>query len=316
MALALPRIASFAAIIAAALLGLLSAEPSRADPVLVINHQGIDRYTTLHRPPAPLPGPAALVIALHGLGQSIDSLHDWLHLDAAAERENFIVAYPQAVERKWSYGRPIQDPMPMVRGKPIDDIGFIRTLIDGLVVAKVADPARIYVTGMSRGGLMTYALVCALADRIAAAAPLISGMTDHQREDCRPSRAIPMMVVAGTNDEAQWYDGQITRIGRLLSVPETMEYWRVRNGCPAETAVSLPHRDASDPTRIRMIEWSGCRQNARLRLYRVNDGGHQLPSFTPSDARTTKMFGPRNRDIETADEFWTFAKTAPKLRAH
>jgi polyhydroxybutyrate depolymerase len=311
MALPLPRIAGTVALVTAALLNLLAVESARADPLVVINHQGVDRLTTLHRPAAPLPGPAPLVIALHGLGQSVDSLHKWLRLDSAAERENFIVAYPQAIDRKWSYGRPIQDPMPQVNGKTVDDIGFIRRLIDGLVEMKIADPARIYVTGMSRGGLMTYAVVCALSDRIAAAAPLISGMTDHQREDCHPTRPIPLMVVAGTNDEAQWYDGQVTRSGRLLSVPETMEYWRLRNGCSAETAVSLPHRDASDPTRIRMIEWTGCRQDARLRLYRVNDGGHQLPSFTPSDERTTKMFGARNQDIETADEFWTFAKSLP-----
>src|SRR5206468_5487355 len=61
-------------------------------------------------------GPVPLVIALHGLGQTIDSLQEWLHLDAAAEREHFVVVYPQAYG-KWSYGRPIGAPMPQVNGK-------------------------------------------------------------------------------------------------------------------------------------------------------------------------------------------------------
>ena len=293
---------------AALTLALLSS--AQADPKLAINHQGVERLATLHRPQAIASVPSPLVVALHGLGQSVESLQEWLHLDAASDREKFSVVYPEAIGRKWSYGRPIDGPMPTVNGKTVDDVGFIRTLIDGLVNMKVADPTRIYVTGMSRGGLMTYTLMCALADRIAAAAPLISGMTDHQREDCRPKRPVPMMVVAGTNDESQWYDGVVTPAGRLLSIPETMEYWRVRNGCTEETASWLPHRDESDPTRVRLFEWSKCRNNAQLKLYRISDGGHQLPSFAKIDEHTTKLFGLRNHDIETADEIAKFVMTA------
>ena len=238
------NIAFAAAAFAAALTGL-SASPARADERIVVEHQGVERMATLHRPSALQAVPAPLIVALHGLGQSIEVLHDWLHLDAAADHAGFNVVYPEAIGRKWNYGRPIKDAQPTVNGKTVDDVGFIRSLLDGLVSMKVADPARIYVTGMSRGGLMTYTLVCALSNRIAAAAPLISGMTDRQREDCRPTRPVPMMVIAGTNDESQWYDGIITPAGRLLSIPETMEYWRVKNGCTEETASWLPHRDES-----------------------------------------------------------------------
>ncbi len=232
------------AALAAAML-VHQAAPAKADPRIVIEHQGVERVATVYRPPNRPAGPLPLIVALHGLGQSIESLHEWLHLDAAAEQSGFAVVYPEAIGRKWSYGRPIQSPQPTVNGKTVDDVGYIRALIEGLVKMKVADPSRVYVTGMSRGGLMTYALVCALSDRIAAAAPLISGMTDHQREDCRPKRPVPMMVVAGTNDESQWYDGIVAPAGRLLSIPETMEYWRVHNGCMAETASWLPHQGAA-----------------------------------------------------------------------
>jgi polyhydroxybutyrate depolymerase len=288
---------------------LVGLYPAKAASTLVVPHQGVDRIATLYRPAAATNHPAPVVIALHGLGQSVDSLREWLHLEAAADREGFSVVYPEAIARKWNYGRPIKDPMPVVNGRTVDDVGFIRKLIDGLIDAKIADPAHIYVTGMSRGGLMTYTLVCALSDRIAAAAPLITGMTDHQREDCHPARAIPMMVVAGTNDESEWYDGIVAPRCRLLSVPETMEFWRARNGCTDEAARALPHRDQTDPTNIRLIEWNHCRFHSDLRLYRVNDGGHQLPSLVPSDPETTRMFGIRNRDIETADEFASFIKT-------
>lgn len=301
--------ASFHAAAFAATLLIFQVAPAQADPQIIVEHQGVKRVATLHRPKTD--GPAPLIVALHGLGQSVEILHDWLHLDAAADRDGFAVVYPEAIVRKWNYGRPIEAPQPIVpSGKTVDDVGYIRTLIDRLVSTKVADPTRVYVTGMSRGGLMTYTLVCALSEKIAAAAPLISGMTDLQREDCHPKRPVPMMVIAGTHDDSQWYDGVLASAGRLLSIPETMEYWRVKNGCRAETAEWLPHRDESDPTRVRLFQWTKCRNDAQLKLYRVSDGGHQLPSFSQIDEQTTKLFGLRNHDIETADEIAKFVTTA------
>src|SRR6185312_7293049 len=100
---------------------------------LVVPHQGVDRVATLYRPSSLSGSPAPLVVALHGLGQSIDSLRDWLHLEAAADRDGFSVVYPEAIARKWNYGRPIKDPMPVVNNQTVDDIGYIRALIDGLI---------------------------------------------------------------------------------------------------------------------------------------------------------------------------------------
>jgi polyhydroxybutyrate depolymerase len=281
---------------------------AQADDVLTLTHQGIERTATLHTPAGLRAGPAPVVIGLYGHGSTIESLRDWLHLDATADREHFIVAYPDAVNHDWSYGRPIVNPMPAVNGEPADDVGFIGQLIDTLVETKRADPARIYVTGVSRGGLMTYTIACALADRIAAAAATITGMTEYQRQDCRPARPVPLMVVAGTMDRVQMYDGWLGPQGRLLSVPETVEYWRVQDGCSKQDARDIRHRDASDRTGVWLIQWTDCRDGTRVQLYRVNSGGHQVPSFTPNSEEQEKKFGRRNRDFETADEIWTFVK--------
>jgi polyhydroxybutyrate depolymerase len=279
-----------------------------ADDVLKLTHQGIERTAVLHQADGAL-RPAPLVIALPGLGQSVEQLRNTLKLDGVGDREGFAVLYPEAVERKWSYGRPIVQPMPTVGSEPVDDIGFIRLLIDDLVSRKIADPTRTYVTGMSRGGLMAFTLACALADRIAAAVPLITGMTDLQRDDCRPAVPVPIMVIAGTNDSTQGYDGWLFAAGRLLSVPETMEYWRALHGCAQQDGKLLPHRDNGDPTRVALIEWSKCKNGVRLRLYRVNGGGHQLPSLTAiANPQAEQRWGLRNRDIETAEEVWAYVK--------
>jgi hypothetical protein len=37
-------------------------------------------------------------------------------------------------------------------------------------------------------------------------------------------------------------------------------------------------------------------------------GGHQVPSFAPGNPDWIKQGGPLNHDIETAEEFWSFAR--------
>jgi polyhydroxybutyrate depolymerase len=281
---------------------------ARADEVVTLTHQGVERMATIYKPPGLPGGPAATVIGLYGRGQGVEHFRDWLHLDAAANREHFLVVYPDAIDKEWSYGRPIVREMATVNGEPADDLGFIRRLIDDLIQTQRADPARIYVTGASRGGLMTYTIACALADRIAAAAPLIAGMTEYQREACKPAKPLPIVSVDGTNDTDLRYDGWMDPLGRLLSIPETMEYWRVQNGCTKQSGKDVQHRDRADPTRIWLIDWTDCTTGAPVRLYRVNGGGHQVPSLSPNAETNQQHFGNRNHDIETADEVWSFFK--------
>jgi polyhydroxybutyrate depolymerase len=277
---------------------------------LKLSHQGIDRTAVLYRP-AKASGPAPLVIALHGLGGNGQNFRNYAGIDAAADREGFIAVYPDAIEGSWSYGRPIVRPMPAINGETVDDVGFIGALIDDLVSKKLADPARVYVTGISRGGLLAFTAACALADKIAAAAPLITGMTDHQREDCKPARPVPIMVIAGTSDQMQSFTGAQLDKGRLLSVPETLDFWRTRYGCTGRDVRSLPHRDPADRTQVTLLEWKGCA--AKLRLYRIEGGGHQIPSIGgANNPMREERFGLRNRDIETADEVWAFFTSVPR----
>jgi polyhydroxybutyrate depolymerase len=283
--------------------------PLEAAEIVKLAHQGVERTAVLYRPASGSSGPLPVVIALHGLGGTGENFRGYARLDAAAAREGFVAVYPDAIERSWSYGRPIVRPMPVINGKTVNDVGFIGLLIDDLVSRKIADPTRIYVTGISCGGLMAFTLACTLADRLAAAAPLITGMSDLQREDCHPSQPVPIMVIAGTADQIQSFGGAQLANGRLLSVPETMDFWRLRYGCTGRDVRRLPHRDEADRTQVVRVEWRGCQSGFKLRLYRVEGGGHQLPSLAGAgNPMSEEKFGLRNRDIETADEVWAFFK--------
>jgi polyhydroxybutyrate depolymerase len=117
------------------------------------------------------------------------------------------------------------------------------------------------------------------------------------------------MVIAGTDDNAQTYDGWLFSKGRLLSVPETMEFWRMLHSCTNQQARALPHREKSDPTSIVQIDWAGCKAEPAVRFYRVLNGGHQLPSLTGNNnPMSEQKFGRRNRDIEAGEEIWQFLK--------
>ena len=115
-------------------------------------------------------------------------------------------------------------------------------------------------------------------------------------------------MVAGVNDPIQPYDGWLTELRRLLSIPETMEFWRQQHGCTGQTRKLLPHLNQADGTRVALWEWTGCKTPNAVKLYRVAGGGHQVPSFTPADPEWVRQAGAQTRDIETIDEFWNFAK--------
>lgn len=297
-----------------ALLLLLLATPVAAsaqqDEARTMTWQGIERHYAVHRPAQSPPLP--LVVALAGLGQDLEGLRHWLPIDPVADQNGFMVAYPEAIGGKWSYWRGGGIAVPGQGGAEVDDVGFVAAVVATLIREGAADPARVYVTGISRGALMSWTLACERAELFAAAAPLSSGMTAWQEANCHPSRPVPIIAVDGTEDPVQFYDGFIfpAPVPRLISVPETMAFWWRLHGCTGETAKRLPHRERDDRTRIALHEWTGCASGGPVMLYRVSDGGHAPPSLTTE--AVSAEFGRRSRDMETAQEVWRgFAAAKP-----
>ena len=290
-----------------ALLLLLLAGPAMADEDAVIPFQGIGRLYRLHSQEA-RQGPAPLVIALHGLGETIEQVQQSWTMDAVADREGFSVVYPHAVNNRWSYSpkRPVT--LPDGSGL-VDDVGFIGALIDHLTATGVADPAKVYVAGLSNGGLMTWTLLCSAPERFAAAAPMITGMLEPQREACHPTRQIPVVAIDGTDDYVQVYDGWLFKEFRLLSVADTLDFWRQLRGCSLQAGDFVPIHEQDDPTRALWVDWTECRDPAKLRLYRIMGGGHSLPSYAPLEPGTRIRHGGRSQTIETAEVLWSFFKS-------
>jgi polyhydroxybutyrate depolymerase len=242
---------------------------------------------------------------MYGSGDKAANFQINSGFDVVADREGVVTLYPESVNGAWN----LRSNRPAINGVPVDDVGFFRTMLDDLVARKIADPDRIYATGFSFGALMSYTLACALPDRIAAIAPVASAMNEAQAESCKPTRLLPVMMVNGTSDDVQRYDGYIRSFGRLMSVPETTEYWRRANGCTGETTTQLPHLNPHDLTRVSLFQWSGCAPGTAVQLYRVENGGHCWPRQTgggDDEPAEEAHFGGCTRDIETPEEVWKF----------
>jgi len=95
------------------------------DQARTLVHQGIERQYDLHLPASPASGPRPLVVALHGLGQTVGNPHGGLPLIPVADREGFAIACPKAVDGRRSYWPGARVSVPGRGGEEVDDAGFI-----------------------------------------------------------------------------------------------------------------------------------------------------------------------------------------------
>jgi polyhydroxybutyrate depolymerase len=182
-------------------------------------------------------------------------------------------------------------------GSTANDVGFLSALIDTLHAQYGIDLNRVYSTGFSNGGFMSYRLACELSGRIAAIAPVAGTMTDAAWGNCQPSRDIPVMHIHGTNDLVVFYNGGFGN----KSVDEVLELWRGFSNCPANSViVNLPDLVAEGST-VQTQTWAPCDEAVEVVHYKVVNGGHTWPGSVG-----TTGVGNTNRDISASDEIWKF----------
>ncbi|GAB3682085.1 PHB depolymerase family esterase [Actinocorallia lasiicapitis] len=153
----------------------------------------------LLRVPAGAKRAAPLVVALHGGASSAQQFQKQSGFDDVADDAKFVVAYPDGFAFSWNAGGCCG---PAKIGN-LDDVGFLKKMIERLVDQGVADPERIYVTGFSNGGGMAYRLACEGPGRVRAIGVVSAALII----DCAPSRPVSAMIVHGTADRSVPYAG-------------------------------------------------------------------------------------------------------------
>jgi polyhydroxybutyrate depolymerase len=185
------------------------------DYVLTSKVDGADRTFHVHVPPnydgsKPVP----LVLLLHGHAQDGDEIARHSKLNDLADREGFIAVYPDATAwsgrerwRAWDTDNGLLPP-----GSDTNDVGFLRQIIESTEKNYKIDPKRIYMGGMSNGGMMTYRAAGELSDKLAAVAIISGAMSGKEPPIKSP---LSVYTVHGTDDQIVPYDG-------LRNVPDSL----------------------------------------------------------------------------------------------
>lgn len=253
-----------------------------------------------------------LVIVLHGGGGRARGMIDLTEggFDELADREGFIVCYPQGVDKHWNDGRP--GATSRASQENVNDVGFISALIDRLVRDLNVDPKRVYVTGISNGAMMSYRLGWELSSKIAAIAPVAGAMPENLPERPAPANPVSVLVISGTDDPLVPYKGGEVHLynkelGRVLSVPQSVEHWVRQNGCSTPPAISQePDKDPNDGTTITREIYSQGRNGSEVILYSIEGGGHTWPGGF--QYLSEKIIGRTCRDIDANEIIWNFFK--------
>jgi polyhydroxybutyrate depolymerase len=246
-----------------------------------LQHGGIERSYWLAVPPqGEVPSPAPLVLALHGGGGRAASMCRMRGgLLELARQGAFLLVCPQGVERHWNDGRQVTRWRAQAEG--IDDVGFLAAVIEDVAGRYPVDRQRVFVTGISNGGLMSYRLACERADLVSAIAPVAASMVKGL--ECAPSRPVSVVILNGTTDPLVPYGGGSIgfggdNLGRVIPTDEALRRWAALNRCVGEPAEArLPDRSPADGTRLQLLSHTQCAGGSRVVLYRIEGGGHTWP---------------------------------------
>ena len=259
-----------------------------------ITHDGIQRDYILYIPEL-YDGSTAvpLVLNFHGYGSNAAQQMFYGDFRDIADTEGFLLVHPEGTtfigDQFWNVGFP-------GLSSNIDDVGFTEALIDELATLYTIDLDRVYATGMSNGGFMSFLLACQLSEKIAAVASVTGSMTQDTFDDCNAQHPTPVLQIHGTDDSVVLYNGN------NLSIPiaDVISYWVDHNNCESTpTTTTLPDIDPSDGSTIEHSVYEDGDNGITTEHMKVIGGGHTWPGSVINTAGT-------NQDIDASMEIWLF----------
>jgi polyhydroxybutyrate depolymerase len=255
-------------------------------------HDGLTRSYTIYVPASYSPGtPAPMVLNFHGYTSNAFQQMFYGDFRAIADTAGFLLVIPDGTldatgTTYWNSGW----------GGTVDDIGFTSALIDQIAASYSVNLNRVYSTGMSNGGFMSYTLACSLSNRIAAIASVTGSMNVGQDLTCNAQHPTPVMEIHGTADATVPYEGG----GFMEAIPNVLNYWVNFNNCNATPVITdVPNTILSDGCTAMHYFYAGGSSGVDVEHYKVIDGGHTWPG---------SMFniGVTNNDFNASKKIWQF----------
>lgn len=249
---------------------------------------------------APLP----VVIVFHGGGGSASGIRTQTGMSDLARSAGFIAVYPNGTG-------PLRDRLltwndesccGSARKQHVDDVAFVRAMLDTIEATLAVDRARVFATGMSNGGMMSYLVGCRLADRFAAIAPVSGELTVG---DCKPPRPVSVLAIHGTADENLPFDGGIGRkaLDRhdVRSVSFAIDTWRRADHCP-----DVPVVARSEP--VVNTTYAPCANGTTVELLAITGGAHAWPG----GQRMARFLDSPSTALDATKTVWEFFAAHPR----
>lgn len=289
---------------------------SKRESILV---DSLERYYTIHVPESyDALTPVPLVLVFHGGGGNPDNIARTTGMNVKADTEGFIVVYPDGTGRfknrihTWNVGFCCGYSLE----NNIDDVLFIDTLVQHLKNQYTIDENRIYATGMSNGGMMTYRVGAELSNVFAAIAPVaaqIGGQATEEEILWRiPQPDYPVSVIAfnGMNDSRVPYDGgrpadNDTHVYSWISTNESIQFWVEHNHCNI-----IPSQNTTAEGNVIIETYTNGTNNTEVVLCTIVDGTHSWPGGQKGHKKGAEP----TMDVNATDMMWEFFINHPKQR--
>ncbi len=269
---------------------------------------GLDRTYRLFVPQPAGTEPLPVVFAFHGGGMTSQSMAEWTGIYQIAARERFMVVYPDGTRvgpfgGVWNVGSPT--PQTQAEKEGVDDVEFIRVLLDRLKREYRIDPRRIYATGVSLGGMFSYYLACSMSKTFAAVAVVAGSMTVG---DCAAEAPVAIWAIHGLDDTFVTVTGaraRHTAPGHVWApVSRGLEFWSRRNGCQEVRTESFRGTGASCWT------YGPCSTGRPVEFCSVEGGHHWPGQVQPMEWQ--RWTGQGISDFPASERIWAFFKSNPR----
>jgi len=279
-----------------------AAQPLPDSPSQHLWQAARERAWRLHRPADPsLRAPVPQVLVLHGgfgSASQAESAYGW---DALADREGFLVVYPDGIGRSWNAGGMCCGP---ALREAVADTGFLARLIEAAAQAQHIDRRRIYLTGMSNGAEMAYRYACEDPVPVAAICPVAGTFS----QACPNPKPVSVFAIHGLADAHVPFAGGpgtkgVTQ-GNWLPVEQTLQAFRNADRCTR----AQDRSQGAVRTRTEV-----CARGREVVLTTIAAAGHPWPG---SAARTGPLArwlaaDPASTALDATAVLWDFFRRHP-----
>ncbi len=271
---------------------------------------GAEREYILHIPEKKIQGKQPLIICLHGGGGNYKQMQRHVSFDEISDKEGFFVVYPNGQDNQWRDGRTIEGVNFIY-----DDVKFISCLIDTLSLKYQIDTSRVFSTGISNGGFMSFALAYKLNEKILGVAPVCANISEAIKKEFKLDKPVSLLLINGTDDPLVKYDGGSVGFkeggrGKSISTDETIRMWKNFLNCNGEVFENkMPNKNILDGCKAIRTDYLCTSGNSVISLIKIDGGGHTWPGgkqYLPK-----AIIGKVCKDFDAEEIIWEFFKNIP-----